>query len=217
MIAPPALLLVLQGCVGDDLIDIFGPGIDVAPDPDPVPEEADTGTAFLVWHGTVDFDPESETLEATRGLAAFRLREQDFICNIFATFESVGPGAAGCPDCEWSFSTRVTGGGTTGEMCDAFGRSTVFDQVSYQDLQSTSYVDGFGWTEAFTYEYGATEYQLEEVVWAHLGGTRYRGWYLYGYNFAGSATGVQGDRYSADFHRYATNQNGTRYYYYFYY
>ncbi|MSQ01008.1 MAG: hypothetical protein EXR71_03820 [Myxococcales bacterium] len=212
-----ALFVALQGCVADELIDLFGPGITLAPDPEREPDGADTGTAFLAWHGSVDFDPERQTLTATRGLGAFRLREQDFICDIFATYESVGAGAPGCPDCEWSFSTRVTGGGTSGDWCDAFNGPTVFDKTSYQELYFTTYVDGFGWTEAFAYEYGATEYQLEEVVWAHLTGERYLGWYLYGYNFAGSATGVQGDRYSADFLRYATNQNGARQYYYFYY
>ncbi len=214
---PLTLLVVLQACVDGDLVDIFGPDVTVPTDPDPDPDGNDTGTAFLAWHGTVDFDAQTQSLKATRGLAAFRLREQDFICDIFATYVSVGDGPPGCPDCEWSFSTVVTGGGTTGDFCDAFNTPTVFDEYTYDDLRATRYVDGFGWTEAFIYEYGATEYQLEEVVWAHLDGAGYTGWYLYGYNFSGSAAGVQGDRYSADFLRYATNQNGARLYYYFYY
>lgn len=176
----------------------------------------DTGTAFVVWHGRVTFDAVAESLAASRGLAAFRAKEQDYVCDISADFVSTGPGAPGCPECSWSFTTRMVGGGTTGELCSAFLEPTVFDQASYTDLYSTRYVDGFGWTESFVYDYGSYVYDLEDVVWAHLDGESANGWFLYGYNFAGSTTGVVGDRYDAEFQRYAAN-NGQLVYYYFYY
>lgn len=216
-----AFVVLLTGCP-QDWADLFDPTPD-GTDPDRPDNRDDTGTAFVAWHGHVKFDAEADRLEAARGIAAVRATDQAYICDIAADFTSIGAGAPGCPDCAWSFAVQVTGGGTTGDYCDAFTRPTLFDSYGYYDFYFSTWVDGFGWTESFTYEYGSYVYDLEDVVWAHVEGTRpydgmrYSGWYLYGYNFAGTKTGVEGDRYEAEFLRYAAGNNGQRLYYYFYY
>lgn len=211
----PVLLLFVLGCPVD-LDDLF-PSTPTDSGDGGSDGGRDTGTAFVTWHGHVSFDPDEESLVASRGIAAFLTKEQDYVCDIAANFVSTGAGAPGCPDCAWSFTTRLTGGGTTGELCEAFLEPTLFDQVTYQDLYFAQQLDGFGWTDEFVYDYGMYVYDLEDVVWAHISGPSYNGWYLYGYNFKGSVTGVFGDRYDAEFRRYASGNNGQLLYYYFYY
>jgi hypothetical protein len=209
--------LVLLSACPQTVSSLFGSDPLSPPPEEPVVEGNDTGTAFVVWHGSFVWDPAADTLEATRGYGAMLSTDRSFICDIWASFESVGVGPVGCPDCTWSFQTRVTGGGTEGDYCDAFLQQTVFDDFGYQDFYFGRELDGFGFTRAYDYSYGSTVYALEDVVWAHIDATRYNGWYLYGYNLSGAVTGVEGDEYAATFLRYAAGQNGRRAYYYFWY
>ncbi len=209
-----ALFLTLLGCPFS-IGDLFGE-VESPPEPRPPVERSDdTGTAFVVWHGSFTWDPEREHLAATRGYGAMVSNGNELVCDISADFKSVGLGPVGCPDCTWSFTTELTGGGTEGDYCDAFIQPTVFEEFGYGDFYFATELDGFGWTDAYLYSYGTTTYALEDVVWAHISGTRYNGWYLYGYNLSGSVTGVVGDQYAATFLRYAAGQNGLRAYYYF--
>jgi hypothetical protein len=210
------LLLTLTACPST-LDALFGRDGEPPPGTAAVDGEWDTGTAFVVWHGSFTWDPAAERLEASRGYGAQLAIGRELVCDISADFESVGHGPVGCPDCTWSFTTRLIGGGTEGEYCGSFLQQTVFQDFSYRDFYFSSELDGFGWTESYLYSYGTAEYALEDVVWAHIDGTRYNGWYLYGYNLAGAVTGVFGDQYSAEFLRYAAGQNGRRAYYYFVY
>lgn len=208
------LLFLFVGCpspfggfFGTDGTSVDGPTTGVDGD--------DTGTAFVVWHGSFQWEPESESFSATRGYGALSAKGGELICDISADFVGVGLGPVGCPDCTWSFTTELAGGRTEGEYCDSFLQQTVFDEFGYQDFYFSSELNGFGWTEYYLYSYGTATYALEDVVWAHISGSRYNGWYLYGYNLAGAVTGVFGDQYGADFVRYAAGQNGRRAYYYF--
>lgn len=178
----------------------------------------DTGTAFVMWHGEVAYDPVFERFTGKRGYGAMTLSNSKFICDIEARYEGTGIGPTGCPECEWSFAVRVTEGGTSGPGCESFIGATAFDYAEYSDFYFGSAVNGFGWTEAYTYTYGNTEYYLTSVVWAHIQTGAYNGWYFYGYDIPSMGIqGVNGDKYSAEFQRYAVTNNSTKLYYYFYY
>ena len=182
------------------------------------PAGRDTGTAFVSWHGTLSYDPVEESLVATRGIGAQTLLDDAYVCDITAAFESVSYGAEGCPDCEYSFTTQMIGGGQVGEGCKRFTVPTLFDYFDYTDFYFGQYLDGFGWSNAYTYTYAAVDYELTNVVWGHINGLRYNGWYLYGYNLpASAAVHVFGDKYAASFSRPVLTKQNTLTYYYFYY
>lgn len=178
----------------------------------------DTGTGFLMWHGKLQYDADEESLEATRGIAARPLLASDYLCDIYADYVSVGPGARGCPDCDYSFTTELVGGHVSGESCNRFLTPTLFDYFDYTDFYFGTYLDGLGWSDEYVYTYSTVEYLLTDVVWGHVSGSRYNGWYLYGYNFPSSASfNVVGDKYAATFERPIVNSSGSLTYYFFYY
>ncbi len=193
----------------------FGTDRELESPPGSDPGASDTGTAFVVWHGSFAWEPESESFTAMRGYGALSAKGGELVCDISADFVGVGLGPVGCPECTWSFTTQLVGGRTEGDYCSSFLAPTVFSEFGYQDFYFADGLDGFGWTEYYLYAYGSATYALEDVVWAHISGTRYNGWYLYGYNLSGAVTGVVGDAYGAEFLRYAAGQNGRRAYYYF--
>lgn len=213
------VLCLVAGCATDgEDPGVLGGGFgNEAPAPRE-PAGLDTGTAFVMWHGSVAFNPASESFSGSRGYGAMTLDDSEYICDIQAQFTGAGIGPQGCPDCAWSFSVRLTGGGTVGSGCDDFIGATAFDYTRYDDFTFGTALDGFGWTEAYLYTYGTTDYPLENVIWAHIDGSGYRGWYLYGYDIPTMGVeGVQGDMYMADFRRYALTGGNAKMYYYFYY
>lgn len=188
------------------------------PDTGPGSSGPDTGTAFLTWHGTLSYNADNETLTATRGIGARTLEGEGYVCDIVAEYVGTGAGARGCPDCEYSFSTELTEGRLRGDHCRSFSQPTMFDYYDYGDFYFGTNLDGFGWSESYTYTYASVEYALTDIVWGHVSGSRYDGWYLYGYNFpASSSYNVVGDKYEASFSRPVVGQTGSLTYYYFYY
>lgn len=208
-------LLALVGCI----TDIGATDTDTGTiGNDPNGPGHDTGTAFLMWHGELHYDADRESLEATRGIGARTLTDDTFLCDIYAQYVSVGPGPRGCPDCAFSFTTQLTHGEVAGSGCDRFLNPTMFDYFTYYDFYFGTYLDGLGFSEEYLYVYSTVEYQLTDVVWGHVNGTRYQGWYLYGYNFPSSASyNVVGDKYDARFERPIASSTGTLTYYYFFY
>lgn len=213
------VLCLVAGCgtaVEDSGGRVLGGGFEAPPPREP--GSSDTGTAFVMWHGSVAYNPSSESFSASRGYGAMTLDDSQYVCDIEAQYSGTGIGPQGCPECEWSFSVRVTGGATSGSRCDDFIGPTAFDNTEYWDFPFGSTLNGFGWTEAYVYTYGTTDYPLENVIWAHIDGAGYRGWYFYGYDIPTmGVVGVTGDKYAADFRRYATTGGNAKMYYYFYY
>ncbi len=208
-------LLLLFGCYTGPSTGTTDTGdTQVVTDPGP-----DTGTAFIMWHGSLKYDADAESLTAERGLGARTLSDKQYLCDIYAEYTSVGPGAHGCPDCEYSFTVQLTGGDRRGDGCRDFLRPTIFSYYNYTDFYFGTELDGFGWSQEYIYTYTTINYLLTDVVWGHVNGSRYNGWFLYGYNFPSSASyNVAGDKYDATFERPLMNQTtGTLAYYYFYY
>lgn len=181
-------------------------------------EPGDTGTAWLVWHGSIDvLDGE---LVATRGLAGKNLATGEYACDIAVQLQGTEPAETPCPSCDWSFAVDYVAGGTTGARCDAFSQAgTMFEAGSYTDFYFGRFIDGIGWAQVYPFgtPYGYSLY-LESVVFAHLTSPAYEGWYIYDYNYPASGVyHVRGTQDSAEFERFMRSPSGIGYYYYFVY
>jgi hypothetical protein len=128
--------------------------------------------------------------------------------------ESTGDFGDLCPDCAYSFATAPVGGETTGPYCTTFLTDTLFKGYYYSDFWfGSTAVQGWGWSDSYTYTYGGTDYDLEKAVFLYYDG--YADWILRHYNFpAGGTYAVTGDKYSAEWDSYIGEK---AYYYYFYY
>lgn len=179
-------------------------------------EPGDTGTLWLVWHGSVDVT--DGVLTATRGIAGKNLATGEYGCDIAVEVQGTEPAETSCPDCEWAYAVEPVSGGTEGPYCDALTRAgTMFEAGTYTDFYFGRFMDGVGWAQVYPYAsgYGYTFY-LENVVFAHLTSPAYDGWYVYGYNYpANGVYHVRGTSESAVFEAFARNTNADAYYYYF--
>ena len=135
-----------------------------------------------------------------------------------AEYASTGAGADGCPECDYSFATEVTGGGTEGAYCDTMVMdSTALMSYNYDDFWlGNGDINGWGWAEGYTYTYAGTDYEFAQSIFLHYESGTYNEWYLRAYNFpAGGSYPVSGDMNSASWESYVGYE--PTYYYYFYY
>lgn len=174
----------------------------------------DTGTAYLTWTGDLTYDGSSVTVNY--GLGALNLATNENVCWLTAEHSGSSRAPSGCPDCEYSFGTKVTDDSSGGDYCNAFTADTLFTEYSPSDMWfGSSAVTAWGWADNYTYSYGGTDYDLSEAVFMYYddGGSTQE-WILRHYNFAdGGVYSVEGDKRSASWSTVISEE----YYYYFYY
>lgn len=178
--------------------------------------DSDTGngTAYLTWTGDLTYDGSSVTVNY--GLGALNLATNENVCWLTAEHSGSSRAPSGCPDCEYSFGTKVTDDSSGGDYCNAFTADTLFTEYSVSDMWfGSSAVTAWGWADNYTYSYGGTDYDLSEAVFMYYddGGSTQE-WILRHYNFAdGGVYSVEGDKRSASWSTVISEE----YYYYFYY
>ncbi len=182
--------------------------------------DADTGTAYLALGGSLAYEVATESFSFSYGISAVNLATGLDVCALTADSVGTGPGAAGCPECEYSFATVVAGGGVSGSYCERFTVPTIFTsgELAYTDAWwGDGSISGVGWADAYTYSYGGADFALTSAVFLHYdNGVDPAEWYLHAYNVpAAGSYPVQGDKYAARWLEYLGGS--PTYYYYFYY
>ncbi len=194
-----------------DSADTKPPGIgDADTDTD---SDTDTGTAYLVWYG--EFDSTRTSVDVTYGIAGATVKG-DLACFMYGEHSGSSTAPSGCPDCTWEFGTKPTNDGLSGDYCDSFLTDTLFTYYSSSDMWfASSDVKGWGFADLYVYEYGGTEYDLENGIFMYYSGY---GWILRHYDYpANGYDSVDESAKPMTAMSYLTDSSGNPTYYYFYY
>lgn len=201
----------------EDVSDECDDNCDEDEDPD-CAETEDTGTAYLINIGSLQYNRGADSLSLQFGFGTKNLATEEVVCALQAEYSSTGAGADGCPECDYSFATEVTGGGSEGTYCDTLAMSSDATMAAdYTDFwMGNGDINGWGWAEAYTYTYAGTDYDLTQSIFLHYEANGYSEWYLRAYNFPDAGIyAVTGDMNSASWESYVGGE--PTYYYYFYY
>ena len=139
-----------------------------------------------------EFTKAANSVTVTLRYGAAQGGTTDFVCSLYADATGSRTAPDGCPDCTWSFTTAVTSGGEEGASCGDFVSDPTFLDYTYDQLYFANYWDGFGWSDYYS--------GVEDLVFVHLNGADYEGWYAYAYNDLAAGTyNVDGDSKAAKF------------------
>jgi len=144
------------------------------------------------------------SLSVTIGFAQVESGKSTPACEVYTDLVSTGKTMTGCDTCDWQMAIQVDSGGTTGSACGMFTEVNITDYSYDATYPGSGALDGFGFTTTYGGDYGS-------VVWGHLSGASYNGWYVYAFN--NLATGeepISGNSKSG------TWDSATGNYYYFY-
>lgn len=182
--------------------------------------DADTALVYLLFTGSWSV-PEGSFESADVGYAAWSPLTGDIVCDIRADYTAVGPGQAGCPDCDWSFETTVSPRPTSGDLCaDIFAPGYTYSMFSYYEAADfwigDGRMDGVGTNPSYTYSNGSTDYYLGQTFFVHYTYNRYNGWYFQAWNLPDYGYyQIYGDSDAAEWARFLTSGGSAIYYYYY--
>ncbi len=176
----------------------------------------DTGTAYLVWAGSMKDNGDS--VDVTYGIASLTINGV-WPCALNGSHSGGGEAPPSCPDCAFAYGTTYVGGEVVGDYCDSFLTDTLFTYYTTDDVWwaagGSDGLLGWGFSDLYVYEYGGSTYDLENAVFMYYSGY---GWILRHYDYP--ANGYETVDESADpitFMSYLTDSSGNPSYYYFYY
>ncbi len=166
---------------------------------------AETGIAELYYRG--DFATDAGTfVDSHFGYGMRSLSRGEWLCEVTGELLYEGEGAAGCPDCEWSFDlSGVRRSTAAGADCALFGIT--------DGALDTAFDYSWGYSPVYYYDYGGTPIALEQSLMMYLDSTT--GWFAFAFNYGGRSW-VYGDGEDLTVVRPAFTSTSSYAYYYYY-
>jgi Putative metal-binding motif len=121
------------------------------------------------------------------------------LCQYQGSLQDNGAAASGCPNCMWTYSTVVSGGGMEGDWCTDIGVTDTTYEGDRLDIGFAPdyYYSGFGY--------------ISNAMLLYLPEYASYGWFLFDFEY-GSTYHVRGDAYGVGWTR--TAASGATYYFY---